>query len=179
MTLHPKQTFRQAFWRDLTGQSDHWGRTLVLAVVVGRLSFMALGMFIVLIAGEGADDNFSGIPDALTEEWIIASLAFAPLVESLAICFVVWLLGSQKSLGWPVWATSLACGVLAVPYHGLSLASLSVLPLFAIMAAIQHHWMNRGKGWPGFWLIVAIHLVVNALGLLAMALLWPEIAPPT
>lgn len=176
MTPQPKETIRQTFWRDLTGQSDRWGRTLVLAVVVGRLSFMALVLSIVLIAGEGADDNFSGIPDALTEEWIIASLAFAPLIESLAICFVVWLLGNHKGLGWPVRATSLACGVLAVPLHGLSLASFAVFPFFFLMAAIQHHWMNRGKGWEGFWLIVAIHLVANALGLIAMALLGPQVA---
>lgn len=174
MTPQPVETVRPTFWRDLTGQSDRWGRTLVLAVVVGRLSLVVLGVSILMVAGEGADDHFSGMTDALTGEWMLIGLVFAPLTESLAIRFVVWILGSRTGWGWPVWATGLACGALAVPLHGLSLVSLAVVPFFVLMAAIQHHWMNRGRGWPGFWLIVAIHLVANALGLLAMASMSPE-----
>ena len=48
---------------------------------------------------------------------------------------------------------------------------LDLAPFFALMAAIQHHWMNRGRGWAGFWLITAIHVAANAIALLAMALL--------
>lgn len=174
MTPQPEETVRPTFWRDLTGQSDRWGRTLVMAVVVGRLSLVVLGVAILMVAGEGADDQFSGMSDALTDEWMFVGLVFAPLTESLIVRFVVWILGSRTGWGWPVWATSLFCGALAATLHGVSLMSLAVVPFFALMAAIQHHWMNRGRGWPGFWLIVAIHLLANALGLLAMAWMWPE-----
>jgi len=174
MTPQREEMVRLTFWRDLTGQSDRWGRSLVWAVVVGRLTILAVGLPIYLLAGEGADDRFSGMTDVLTGEWIFVGLVFAPLTESLAIRFVVWILGSGTGWGWPVWATALACGALAVPLHGLSLVSLAVAPFFALMASIQHHWMNRDRGWQGFWLIVAIHLVANALALLAMALMGPE-----
>lgn len=165
------ETVRSAVWRDLTGQSDRWGRTLVWAVVVGRLTMMAIGVPIMLLAGDGADDQFSGMIDGLTDAWIFAGLVFAPLIESLCIRLVVWMLGSRAGLGWPAWATALACGAIAVPLHGLSLVSLAVAPFFGLMAAIQHHWMNRGQGWAGFWLIVGIHVVANGLALLAMTLI--------
>ena len=167
MTAPLPETTRNTVWRDLTGQSERWGRTLLLAVVVGRLSLVALGAAIVLVVGPGATDQYSGLTDVLTGEWVFVALVFAPLTESLAIRLVVWLLGGK----WPVWATALACAALAVPFHGLGPVSLAVAPFFALMAAIQHHWMNRGRGWAGFWLITAIHVAANALALLAMALL--------
>jgi len=161
------QYARANFWRDLTGQSERWVRTLVLAVVVGRLSLVVLGFAIVLAAGPGATDQYSGLIDVLTGEWVFVALVFAPLTESLAIRLVVWLLGRK----WPVWATALACAALAVPFHGLSPVSLAVAPFFALMAIIQHHWMERGRGWAGFWLITAIHAAANGIALLGMALL--------
>lgn len=173
MTPKPHQKARHAVWRDLTGQSERWGRTLVLAVIVGRLSLLVLGLAVLLAAGAGSMDQYSGLTDVLTVEWVFAALVFAPLFESLAIRLVVWLLGSRVGWGWPVWATSAACAVLAVPFHGLGPLSLAVAPFFALMAAIQHHWMNRGRGWAGFWLITAIHVAANALALLAMAVLGP------
>lgn len=174
MTSKPEETVRRTFWSDLTGQSDRWGRTLVLTVVFGRLSALLIGLPILMLAGDGADDQFSGMADALTDDWVFAGLVFAPLIESLGIRLVVWTLGSRAGLNWPVWATALACGAVAVPLHGLSLMSMATAPFFALMAAIQHHWMNRGRGWAGFWLVVAIHLVVNALGMLAMVLIGSE-----
>ncbi len=173
MTPQPHQKARHAVWRDLTGQSERWGRTLVLAVIVGRLSLLVLGLAVLLAAGAGAMDQYSGLTDVLTVEWVFAALVFAPLTESLAIRLVVWVLGSRLGWGWPVWATAMACAALAVPLHGLGPLSLAVAPFFALMAAIQHHWMNRGRGWAGFWLITAIHVVANALALLAMAVLGP------
>jgi hypothetical protein len=174
MTSQPEQTVRPTFWRDLTGQTERWARTLVFAVVVGRLSLVALGIAILLAAGEGALDQFSGLTDVPTSEWVFIALVFAPLTESLAIRFVVWLLGSGSVWKLPVWATAMVCGALAVPLHGLSPVSLAVAPFFALMAAIQHHWMNRGRGWAGFWLIVAIHLVANAVAVCGMALIGPH-----
>lgn len=178
MTPQDPDTIRHSFWRDLTGQSDRWVRTLVLAVVIGRLSLVAAGVAILLAISAAADgdidgamDQYSGLTDVLNAEWIFAALVFAPLVESLAIRLVVWLLGGGDRRRWPVWATSLACALLAIPLHGLGPLSLAVAPFFALMAAIQHHWMNRGRGWAGFWLITAIHVAANALALLAMAFL--------
>lgn len=146
----------------------------MLAVVVGRLSLVALGIAILMAAGEGALDQYSGLTDVLTPEWVFVALVFAPLTESLALRLVVWMLGSRVGWGWPVWATAIACGALAVPLHGLGPVSLAVAPFFALMAAIQHHWMSRGRGWQGFWLILAIHLVANALAVLGMALIGPD-----
>lgn len=174
MNPQPPDTPRHSFWRDLTGQSERWGRTLLLAVVVGRLSLVAAGVVILmtvsLVSPQDADgvmDQYSGLTDVLTAEWVFVALVFAPLSESLAIRLVVWLLGRK----WPVWATSLACALLAIPLHGLGPLSVAVAPFFALMAAIQHHWMNRGRGWAGFWLITAIHFAANAVALLTMALL--------
>lgn len=171
MTPQSEQTVRPTFWRDLTGQTERWGRTLVLTVVVGRLSLVVLGVAIMMAAGEEAMDQYSGLTDVLTSEWVFLALVFAPLTESLSIRFIIWFLGSGVVLKWPVWATAMAVGALAVPLHGLSPFSLAVAPFFALMAAIQHHWMNRGRAWGGFWLIAAIHLVANALAVLAMALI--------
>ena len=176
MSLSPSTSPRPepacpTFWRDLTGQTERWGRTLLLAVGVGRLSLVALGAAILMAAGEGSMEQYSGLTDVLTAEWIFVALAFAPLTESLAIRLVVWMLGRCPRPAWPVWATSLACALLAIPLHGLGPLSLAVAPFFALMAAIQHHWMNRGRGWAGFWLITAIHLAANGLAVLAMALM--------
>lgn len=143
----------------------------MLAVVVGRLSLAALGVAILMAAGEGAIDRYSGATDVLTAEWIFVAVAFAPLTESLAIRLVVWMLGSRAGWAWPVWATALSCALLAIPLHGLGPLSLAVAPFFALMAAIQHHWMSRGRGWAGFWLITAIHLAANAIAVFAMALI--------
>ncbi|MDP1778529.1 MAG: hypothetical protein Q8K90_07965 [Brevundimonas sp.] len=176
MTPQIQEKTRHSFWRDLTGQSERWVLTLVLAVVIGRLSLVAVGVAILLVVAanrdpDGVMDQYSGLTDVLTAEWVFAALVFAPLIESLAIRLVVWLLGSRVGWKWPVWATALTCALLAIPLHGLGPLSLAVAPFFALMAAIQHHWMNRGRGWAGFWLITAIHLAANALALLAMALL--------
>lgn len=161
------------FWNDLTGRSDRWVRTLVWAVVVGRLSFIILGVAILLVAATGsaetaAMEKFSGLTDVLDAEWVFVALVFAPLTESIGILFLVWLLGHRSGWGWPVWATALTCAVASVPLHGLGPLSLAVAPFFALMAVIQHHWMLRGQLWPGFWLIVAIHFAANGLGVLGM-----------
>lgn len=155
------------FWRDLTGQSERWARTLVLAVVVGRLSLVVIGFLILMAVGPGATDQYSGMIDAVTAEWVFAALVFAPLVESLAIRLVVWMLGRR----WPVRVTAAACAFLSVPFHGLGPLSLAVAPFFALMAMIQHHWMERGQGWAGFWLITAIHAAANGIALIGAALL--------
>jgi hypothetical protein len=167
-----------AFWRDLTGQSERWLRTLVLAVVIGRLSLVAFAGAILLAVSVTADgdvdgtmNQYSGLIDALTLEWVFVALLFAPLTESLGIRLVVWLAGSPRGWKWPVWATALACAALAIPIHGLGPLSLAVAPFFALMAAIQHHWMVRGRGWAGFWLITAIHAAANGLAVLGVALL--------
>ena len=178
MSPQTPHTTPHSFWRDLTGRSDRWVRTLVLAVVIGRLSLVAVGVGILMVVSlashqdpDGVMDQYSGLTDVLTVEWVFAALVFAPLIESLAIRLVVWMLGSQVGWKWPVWATALACAALAVPLHGLGPLSLAVAPFFALMAAIQHHWMDRGRGWAGFWLITAIHFAANAFALLTMALL--------
>lgn len=171
MSPSPPGAVRDSLWRDLTGQSDRWLRTLVLAVVIGRLSLVAAGVLILMAVGAGAMDRFSGLTDVLTAEWVFIALVFAPLTESLALRLVVWLLGRRPRPGWPVWPTALTCGLLAIPLHGLGPLSLAVAPFFALMAAIQHHWMARGRGWAGFALITAIHVAANAIALLTMALL--------
>jgi len=158
---------RAGLWRDLTGQSERWVRTLVLAVVVGRLSLVVLGFLILLAFGAGATDQYSGMIDAVTAEWVFVGLVFAPLIESLAIRLVVWMLGRR----WSVRVTAAACAVLSIPFHGIGPLSLAVAPFFALMAMIQHHWMERGRGWAGFWLITAIHAAANGIALLGAALL--------
>lgn len=48
MSPQNPETPRHSFWRDLTGQSDRWVRTLLLSVAIGRLSLMAVGVVILL-----------------------------------------------------------------------------------------------------------------------------------
>jgi len=164
---------KTGFWDDLTGRSDRWIRTLVWAVIVGRLSLIILGVIILLVASIGSTETaameaYSGLTDVLDAEWVFVALVFAPLTESLSIIFLVWLLGGQGGWRWPVWATALICAIASVPFHGLGPLSLAVAPFFALMAVIQHNWMLRGRIWAGFWLIVAIHFAANALGVLGM-----------
>lgn len=158
----------KAAWNDLIGKSDRWVSTVLYAVVIGRLSTIAIGLLVFLAGGEAAKEGFTGLTDRIDRDWILKALISAPVVESFWIAALVFLMGHKASWGWPVWATALVWGILAVPLHGLSALSLSVAPLFALMAAIQHHWMAKGRGWAGLCLIILIHFLANALAIGAM-----------
>ena len=162
---------KETVWRDLTGQSDRWVRTLLLGVIVGRLSLLVIGVGVLMAFGGGALEGFSGLIEIPDLEWMFFGLLFAPIVESLGIRLAVWVLGSRIGWGWPVWATALICAALAIPLHGLTPLSFAVAPFFALMASVQHNWMNKGRAWAGFWLIVVIHAVANGAAIGAMILL--------
>lgn len=162
---------KETVWRDITGQSDRWMRTLLLVVIVGRISLLAIAVGVLMAFGGGAMEGFTGLIETPDLEWMFFGLLVSPMVESLAIRLAVWVLGSRVGWGWPVWATALTCATLAVPMHGFTPVSLAVAPFFALMAMVQHHWMNRGRGWAGFWLIVAIHAVANGAAIAGVILL--------
>jgi len=172
MTMPALPTGFATLWNDLTGRSPRWVRTFFLGLVFGKLSMTLVAMAVQSLGAED-QERFSGAPGALSLEFIFAALVFAPLLESLAVLGVVWLLARQGRRRWPVWSTALVCAALAIPLHGLSAYSVLVAPFFALMAAIQHNWMDRGQGKVGFWLNVSIHFAANSLGVLATAVLGP------
>lgn len=150
-------------WRDLIGASPRWGRTILYAVVTGRLSIMALAIAVYAIVGEGADAGFSGVIRSVDPGMIFAIVVGAPVLESLVVLLLVWLF--SRKLKWPLPVTVALTALLFIPQHGISVAALVVAPFFGLMAAIQHHWLMRGRAWAGFWLIVVIHGLANGIAM--------------
>jgi hypothetical protein len=163
----PASTRLARAWNDLTGRSPRWTRTLLYAVLASRLSMVLIGVVVVLLAGEGVEENFSGLVTEIDALSTFGIVIFAPVLESLMLLFVVWLLG--RKLRWPVPFAAVAAGLLFVPLHGLSLASLTIGPFFALMAAIQLNWLARGRGHAGFWLVVLIHALSNSVAVVTVA----------
>lgn len=150
-------------WRDLTGASPRWGRTIIYAVLAGRLSIMALAVAVYALAGGEADAGFSGVVRSVDPGMIFVVVLVAPLLESLIVLLLVWLF--SRKLGWSVGVTAALTALLFIPQHGFSFASLTIAPFFGLMAAIQHHWLMRGDRWAGYWLIVVIHALANGIAM--------------
>lgn len=159
------------FWADFTGASDRWMRTFILALLLGRLSMIALGVAVVAAAGEGAFENFTGVIPALDPGVVFAAVIGAPLLESLIVLLLVWLIGVKLKASRAV--TAVVTGLAFIPQHGLSLLSVAVAPFFALEALILHNWMRRGRTGGGFWLIFAIHAAANVTSVLAVAMMGP------
>ena len=150
---------RHGFWTDLIGAGDRWGRTILFATVVGRLSILPIAAVIYWLAPDTTEAGHTGAFGDLGFVDLFSALVVAPLVESLIIVFLVWLFG--VCLRAPVWLTALLTGAAFVPMHGLVLVSLTVFPMFALMAAIQLNWRRKGREWTGFWIITVIHALGN------------------
>lgn len=163
------------FWDDLTGRSDRWGRTLVYAVVLGRLSLMGLGALLLAIYGQAAIGDFSGLVRSIEPGMILLIVGVAPPLESLIVLLIVWLVGGL--LRAPAAVVAFACGAAFVPLHGLTPLSLMVLPFFALMGLIQLNWMRRRRAWRGFLLVTAVHAVANAVAVAAALGLGPAGGP--
>lgn len=161
----------RGFWADLTGASDRWVRTLVLAVVIGRLSMTALGLIVILAAGERSTVGFTGVIESLGAGEVFAAVVGAPVIETLILLLIVWLVGFKLKASRTV--TAVVAALAFIPQHGLALASVMVAPFFALEAVILYNWMRRGKGGGGFWLVLAIHAIANGLSVLAVAALGP------
>jgi len=159
------------FWADLTGLSDRWGRTLLYAVLLGRLSLMAVGALLIAVYGVDSVKSFSGVVREISPLMIFLVVAVAPLVESLMLLIIV-LVAGRLLKAHPA-AVAFLSGALFVPLHGLTPVSLTVLPFFALMGLIQLNWMRRGRIWPGLLLVIAIHTVANALAVAAALALGP------
>ncbi|WP_396594084.1 hypothetical protein [Brevundimonas sp. R86498] len=158
------------FWADLVGASDRWGRTILFATVLGRLAILPVVALIYILVPGTTGEGYSGELTDLGPAELVAALLVAPLVESLIIVFLVWLVGIR--LGAPVWLTALLTAAVFVPMHGLVLVSLIIAPLFALMAAIQMNWRRKGREWTGFWIITAIHFLGN-LSAVALTAIMP------
>ncbi len=90
---------------------------------------------------------------------LFSALVFAPVAESLIVVLLVWLTGGL--LRAPVWLTALLVGAAFVPMHGWVLVSVTVFPMFALMAAIQANWRLKGQAWMGYWIITTVHALGN------------------
>ncbi|MCA3699838.1 MAG: hypothetical protein IM674_02465 [Brevundimonas sp.] len=154
-------------WRDLTGRSHRWGLTIVYGVIFARLSIIPLLVLFALTTDVMNNDpleGFSGAIGDIDAVRILSALVFAPLIESALVAFIVWLVSVR--LRWPGWIAVSAVVVLSVPLHGLVLGSLLVAPFFALMATIQLNWTRRGDGLGGYFVVVTLHALVNAIALL-------------
>lgn len=149
----------KAFLADLTGASDRWGRTILFAAVAGRLALLPVAAAIYVLAPDTTEEGHTGTFGGLGFVDLFAALVLAPLLESLIIVFLVWLIGGR--LRAPVWLTALLVGAAFVPMHGMVLVSVTVFPVFALMAAIQLNWRRKGREWAGYWIITAIHTLGN------------------
>lgn len=163
----------QVFWADLTGASERWGRTLLLAVVIGRLSMTALGLMVLLAAGKQSTEGFTGVLQTLDTATIFGAVIGAPLIESLIVLALVWLIGFKLRASAAV--TAVLVGLAFIPQHGLALVSVMTAPFFALEALILFNWMRRGSGVGGFWLVFFIHAISNGLSVLAVATFGPAL----
>jgi len=171
-----KTTRWRRFKADLTGESDRWGRTILYGVVFARLAFVAVTLAIVLVyvLSTGETDFaaiFAGTSTTISEvnaAEIISGLLLAPLLESLLLAFLVWLMSSK--LRWRPWIMALVCALIFVPLHGLAIGSLIVVPFFWLMALVQYNWMRRGDGLGGYWIVVAMHALSNGSSYLTTAM---------
>lgn len=159
--------YRRRLWDDLTGASTRWLRTILLAALVAKLAMTLVGVLVERLAGPSSGDGFSGVIDNVSPVLVFVTLVAAPLFESLGVVALVWFFsGRLKCAAMP---TALAVGLLAVPLHGLTLGSVSVLPMFTLFGAVQHHWRARGEAWSGFWIITAVHFLANGVSVLVVA----------
>jgi len=171
-----KTTRWRRFKADLTGESDRWGRTILYGVVFARLAFapviLAIALVYVLSTGEtDPSKSFSGTSALISEVdafAIVSGVFLAPLLESLILAFLVWLMSSK--LRWRPWVTALVCALIFVPPHGLAIGSVIVAPFFWLMALVQCNWMRRGDGMGGYWVVVTMHALSNASSLLTTAM---------
>lgn len=169
MTEAPEDAVRgwRGVWRDITGRSRRWGRTLVYGVIFARLSVVPVLLLLALTADVASDDplqGFSGGIGDLDAARIVAALIFAPLIETALVALIVWLVVVR--LGWPGWIGVAAVAALSVPAHGLVVASVLVAPFFALMGTIQLNWTRRGDALGGYWVVATLHTLANASALL-------------
>ena len=169
-----KTTRWRRFKADLTGESDRWGRTILYGVVLARLSLatVSLAISLVYVLSTGETDFaviFSGTTiSEVNAIQIFSGVFLAPLLESLFLAFLVWLISSK--LRWRPWIMALVCALIFVPLHGLAIGSLIVVPFFWLMALVQYNWMRRGDGLGGYWIVVTMHAISNGVAFLSVAM---------
>jgi hypothetical protein len=168
----------QSFWETklgaaLSGRSDNRFLTAILVGFVGKIATFITALIIYGLAWEffraDASLSFSGSGQSLSAELLFKALIFAPIAESAIVLAMVWLL--SKNFKASTIITVVTSGAIHVPLHGLSVASLSVFPLFALHTLIQLRWMGREKARDGYCVIVTAHAITNAIAIVAMILL--------
>lgn len=165
------------FWADATGASPRWGRTIIYGVVVARLSLVPMLILVGLIdwaahgdaPGPGSLEGFSGAIGQIDAVLILSALIFAPVLESLLVAFLTWLVGFRLKL--PLWPTATLVGLAFVPLHGLVPASLVIAPFFILMAAVWYNWQQRNDGLGGYGVVMTMHAASNGLALVTTAIL--------
>lgn len=157
----------------MVGRTDQWPLTIVLPVLLTKLLLIPVAMLFSLAASDvevsAAFEDYSGTIRNIDAALVIVSLVVAPLLETLISAVLVWLLGFKLHM--PASLTACAVALIFVPLHGLTPASLIVLPAFLIWALIQYNWMARGDGETGFKIVVASHALANLTALGASSLM--------
>jgi hypothetical protein len=149
-------------------------KRIVLAIGIGVTGWAAANVILELILwifGSEAAAGFSGYQTEITAVLIGAALIFAPPSESLAVWMLVWM--TQSKLRLPALPAVLITSAVMVSLHGVSVASLAVLPTFALHATVMFAARARREAVAGYFTIVAAHFVQNAIGIIqAFALLY-------
>ena len=157
----------------VSGQSDDWLLTAIVVGVAGKIATFTTSLILYSFAWQlfrvDASLGFSGTGHFLSAYLLFKALIIAPIIESAFVLAVIWLL--REKLKVSSIATVVLSGAIHVPLHGLSVASLSVFPLFALHTIIQMHWMKRGKALGGYRVVTAAHAITNAIAIVTMILL--------
>jgi hypothetical protein len=159
----------------LVGQSRNWGLTALLAGVASKIITTASSICLSYLAWEfyriDAGMGFSGaVSRGVNTAIVLGALILAPLLESALVIATVWLLRLRFKNTAPIIIMS---GVIHVPLHGMSFASLSVWPMFMLHALIVLNWMARQQTGRGYCAIVGAHFVSNSIGLAVRAFAAP------
>jgi hypothetical protein len=140
---------------------------IVIAIITGVAGWATgngILNLIIWLLGPSAAINFSGYHREITPLLIFLATVFGPVTESLAVWVLVWLAQSKCDLDHV--SVSLATGAAMVMLHGISWASLAVLPTFAMHAAIMFSARLRCRSGSGYLVIVGAHSLQNLISVI-------------
>jgi hypothetical protein len=135
----------------------------VFSKLLGILIAVPVSLCVTLTTGGDATKDFSGQVRTIDSDWLEAALVVAPLLESLILLAVTWLV--RRVLGLAEIPAALCAGLILVPLHGLAAFSLTVFPTFALQALIAMRWQARGRPIAACVVVAATHLVHNLLSI--------------
>lgn len=103
------------------------------------------------------------LEDLSSENLLLLALVLSPILESLLIIGLLWLFTRFTSRQIAMVATALLFGSLHYD-QGVTWLTLLITSIMGYLFT-YYYYLARARGVSGYWLIVLIHLVSNALSL--------------